>query len=215
MRGAGDAATLRSLEMVRRLVQLCVGLVLYGVSMAMLVLSSLGNMPWDVLHEGLARQLPGTIGAWVVIVSGVVMLLWIPLRVRPGLGTISNVLILGVVLDLILAVVPEPDLLPTRVALLVGGIVVNGVATGLYIGAHFGPGPRDGLMLGIAQRGVSVRAARTFVEVSVVALGALLGGTLGIGTLLYAVAIGPLAQRCIPIFDARARDQGTSMVEGR
>lgn len=192
--------------MIRRLVQLYVGLVLYGVSMAMLVLSSLGNMPWDVLHEGLARQLPGSIGTWVVIVSGVVMLLWIPLRVRPGLGTISNVLILGVVLDLILAVVPEPELLASRVALLVGGIVVNGVATGLYISAHFGPGPRDGLMMGIAQRGVSVRAARTFVEVSVVVLGTLLGGTLGIGTLLYAVAIGPLAQRFIPVFDTRARN---------
>ncbi len=190
--------------MARRLVQLYVGLVLYGVSMAMLVLSWLGNMPWDVLHEGLARQLPWSMGTWVVLASGVVMLLWIPLRVRPGLGTISNVLILGLVLDLTIRFVGEPDHLSSRVGLLACGIVINGIATGLYIGANFGPGPRDGLMLGIAQRGVSVRVARTAVEVTVVVLGVLLGGTFGFGTLLYAITIGPLAQRSIPIFDTRA-----------
>ncbi|MCW2920599.1 MAG: hypothetical protein JWL76_473 [Thermoleophilia bacterium] len=184
----------------RRLVQLYVGLVLYGVSMAMLVLSTLGNMPWDVLHQGLARQLPLSIGAWVVIVSGVVLVLWIPLRVRPGLGTISNVLILGVVLDMILDAVDAPGGLTARVALLVGGVAINALATGLYIGARFGPGPRDGLMIGIAERGHSVRRARTAVEVSVVAVGALLGGTLGVGTLVYALTIGPLAQVFIPIF---------------
>ncbi|MCW2928155.1 MAG: hypothetical protein JWM86_2123 [Thermoleophilia bacterium] len=184
----------------RRLAQLYAGLVLYGVSMAMLILSSLGNMPWDVLHEGIAEQAPLGIGAWVVIVSGVVLLLWIPLRVRPGLGTISNVLILGVVLHLILRFVEEPHHVVARISLLAVGVVLNGVATGLYIGARFGPGPRDGLMIGLAARGWSVRVARTAVEVGVVAIGAVLGGTLGIGTIAYALAIGPLSQWFIPMF---------------
>lgn len=186
--------------MTRRLAQLYVGLVLYAVSMAMLVLSTLGNMPWDVLHQGLARQGAFTIGTWVVVVSGIVLLLWIPLRVRPGLGTVSNVLVLGVVFEAILRVVDAPDSIAARIALLVAGVLVNGVATGMYIGARFGPGPRDGLMTGLADRGISIRVARTAIEVAVVAIGAVLGGTVGIGTLLYALAIGPLSHATIPWF---------------
>lgn len=199
------AATAPPRRLGRRLVQLYAGLVLYGTSMAMLVLSGLGNMPWDVLHQGLALQTALSIGAWVVIVSGFVLLLWIPLRVRPGLGTVSNVLVLGLVLDLVLALVEPPDAIAGRVALLLGGILVNGIATGMYIGARFGPGPRDGLMVGLAARGWSVRVARTAVEVLVVLAGALLGGTLGIGTLLYALAIGPLAHVFLPVFEVPGR----------
>ena len=189
-------------RLTRRLVQLYVGLALYGISMAMMVLSTLGNMPWDVFHQGLAGHTSPSMGAWVVIVSGAVLLLWIPLRVRPGLGTISNALLVGLVLDVALRLVDEgPDTLAARVLLLVSGVVVNGLATGLYIGARFGPGPRDGLMVGLAARGLSVRVARTAIEVAVVAIGAVLGGTVGVGTLLYAVAIGPLAHRFLPIFE--------------
>ncbi len=186
--------------MTRRLAQLYGGLVLYAVSMAMLVLSTLGNMPWDVLHQGLARQGAFTIGTWVVLVSGVVLLLWIPLRVRPGLGTVSNVLVLGVVFEAILRLVDAPEAPLARVALLVGGVLVNGLATGLYIGARFGPGPRDGLMTGLADRGIPIRVARTGIEVVVVAIGAVLGGTVGVGTLAYALAIGPLSHVFIPWF---------------
>lgn len=189
-----------SRRLVQRLVQLYVGLTLFGVSMAMLVLAGLGNMPWDVLHEGLARHTALSMGAWVVITSGAVLVLWIPLKVRPGLATISNVLMLGVVLDATLSAFDAPSSLGARIALLVGGVVVNGVSTGMYIGARYGTGPRDGLMIGLSELGLTVRAARTLVEVVVVIAGTLLGGTLGIGTLLYAVAIGPLAHVFIPKF---------------
>lgn len=180
--------------------QLYAGLILFGVSMAMLVLASLGNMPWDVLHEGLALNSSVSMGAWVIVISALVMLMWIPLKVRPGLGTISNAILLGLVLDATLALVAAPSSIGARIVLLVSGILVNGIATGLYIGARFGPGPRDGLMMGLAARGHSVRVVRTLVEVIVVIAGVLLGGTLGVGTVMYALAIGPLAQVFIPRF---------------
>jgi uncharacterized membrane protein YczE len=183
---------------MRRLVSLYGGLGLFGVSIALLVNARLGLDPWDVLHQGLARRTGLPIG-WMVIGTGaVVLLLWIPLRQRPGLGTISNVIIVGLVLDAALPVLPHPRALAERAVMLAAAIITNAVATGLYIGAGLGPGPRDGLMTGLAGRGWPVRRVRTLIELTVVAIGWLLGGTVGIGTLLYAVSIGPLAHVLIP-----------------
>ncbi len=183
----------------RRLVQLYAGLVLYGLSMALLVRSGLGVMPWDVLHQGLARQLGWSLGVVTIVVGALVLLAWIPLRERPGLGTVSNVVVIGLALDAALAVLPEPASLPLRIALVPTGILLNAVATAAYIGVHLGPGPRDGLMTGLVRRtGRSVRLVRTSIEVAVVALGWLLGGTLGVATVLYALAIGPLVHVLLP-----------------
>jgi uncharacterized membrane protein YczE len=188
----------------RRLVQLYAGLALYGVSMALIVRSTLGNMPWDVLHQGLAERTGRSIGTVAIAVGALVLLAWIPLRQRPGLGTVSNVVVLGLALDATLAVVAAPSSLPARVALLLGGVLLNALATAAYIGVQFGPGPRDGLMTGLVRRtGRSVRLVRTSIEVAVVAVGWLLGGTLGIGTVLYAVAIGPLVQVLLPRLSVR------------
>ena len=184
----------------RRLVQLYVGLVLFGFSVALLVLSTLGNAPWDVLHQGLSEQLGLGTGTWAILVSVVVLLLWIPLRQKPGLGTISNALVVGLVMDVTFALIEEPGALGVRVAFLLGGVLLNGVATGMYIGANLGPGPRDGLMTGLAARGHSVRVVRTGIEVVVLTAGALLGGTIWIGTVLYALSIGPLAHVFLPAF---------------
>ncbi|MFR9726199.1 YczE/YyaS/YitT family protein [Streptomyces sp. MS19] len=175
-------------------VRLFGGLVLFGVSVALMLSAGLGVPSWDVLHQGVADS-TGVPFGWVVnAVGALVLLAWIPLRVRPGVGTIANVLVVGVVADAALALLPEPDALAVRAPLLLSGIVLNAVATGLYVGAGLGPGPRDGLMTGLAARGVSVRAARTGIEITVVAAGWLLGGTVGVGTVLFALAIGPLTQ---------------------
>ena len=183
----------------RRLVQLYAGLVLYGTSMALLVRSSLGVMPWDVLHQGLARHLGWSLGLVTVAVGALVLLGWIPLRERPGLGTVSNVVVIGVTVDAALAVLPAPSAVVARVAFAAGGILLNALATALYIGVRLGPGPRDGLMTGLVRRtGGSVRLVRTAIEVTVVAAGWLLGGTLGVTTVLYTLAIGPLVQLLLP-----------------
>jgi len=189
-------------RMPRRLVQLYTGLVLYGVSMALMIESTLGLDPWDVFHQGLATRTGLSIG-WVVVgVGTLVLLLWIPLRQRPGIGTVSNAVVVGLAVDAALALLPEPRGLPARLAFLAGGIVLNGLATGLYIGARLGPGPRDGLMTGyVALRPRrSIRLVRTAIEVTVLALGFALGGTVGVGTVAYALAIGPLAHVFIPLF---------------
>jgi uncharacterized membrane protein YczE len=189
---------------VRRLVQLYAGLVVYGVSMALLVRASLGVMPWDVLHQGLARQLDWSMGAVTVLVGALVLLAWVPLRQRPGLGTVSNVVVIGIAVDAALAVVPELTALPGRIAVAVAGVVLNAVATAAYIGVHLGPGPRDGLMTGLVRRtGGSVRVVRTAIEVAVVAGGWALGGTLGVATVVYALAIGPLVHLLLPRFSVR------------
>jgi uncharacterized membrane protein YczE len=193
--------------MVRRLVNLYAGLVLFGVSMALMVAGGLGLAPWDVLHQGLAER-TGIPFGWVVnIVGAIVLLLWIPLRQRPGIGTVSNVIVVGLAADAALALLPEPRHLAIRAGFLAAGVVLNGAATGLYIGARLGPGPRDGLMTGLAARGHSIRLMRTGIEVAVLAAGWLLGGTVGVGTVLYAVAIGPLAHVFIPLFTVAERDK--------
>jgi uncharacterized membrane protein YczE len=189
-------------RLTRRLVQLYGGLVLYGASMALFVRSGLGVMPWDVLHQGLARQLGGTIGQWSIVVGGLVLLLWLPLRERPGLGTVSNVFVIGVAIDLTLVALPQlalMDAMPVRIALATAGLALNAVATAAYVGARLGPGPRDGLMTGLVRRtGGSVRLVRTTIEVVVVLAGWLLGGTLGPATVAYALGIGPLVQVLLP-----------------
>jgi uncharacterized membrane protein YczE len=195
----GPIAQLRAGRLGRRLPQLYVGLVAYGVSLAMMVRGDLGLAPWDVLHSGLIRYVPITLGQAVVVMSFVVLLLWIPLREKPGLGTISNALVVGFSADATLALLDSPDSMALRIALMVGGIVLCGLASAMYIGAQFGRGPRDGLMTGLARRsGRSLRLVRTGIEVTVVVIGLLLGGTLGLGTVLYALAIGPLTQLWLP-----------------
>jgi uncharacterized membrane protein YczE len=182
----------------RRLFNLYLGLALFGVSCAMIVASGLGLGPWDVFHQGLSEQIGISLG-WVVVgVGAVVLLLWIPLRQRPGLGTISNAIVIGLVIDATLTVLRQPASMAGRVLLLVGGVLFSGVATGLYIGAGLGPGPRDGLMTGLAARGHSIRIVRTALELTVLVVGWILGGTVGVGTVLFAVAIGPLAHFFIP-----------------
>lgn len=192
-------------RLARRLIQLYVGLVLYGVSMALMISSGLGLDPWDVFHQGVSRQLGLTIGTVTIAVGALVLLLWIPLRQRPGIGTVSNVIVIGLAVDAALAVLPAPHPLAARIAFMIGGILLNGIATGLYIGARLGPGPRDGLMTGFVARrpGRSIRLVRTAIEVTVLATGWLLGGRVGVGTALYAVAIGPLAHVLIPLFTIR------------
>lgn len=191
--------------MTRRLLQLYLGLIAYGLSMAMMLEAGLGLMPWDVLHQGISLQSGWPMGRVAIVVGALVLLAWIPIRQRPGLGTISNVIVIGLVFDGALAWVGAAlqDIgVGARLALLLAGIVLNGAATAAYIGAHFGPGPRDGLMTGLSRRtGVSVRRVRTLIEGSVLLAGYLLGGTLWWGTLLYALAIGPLIQAMLPWFE--------------
>ncbi|MFJ3217222.1 YitT family protein [Kitasatospora sp. NPDC086801] len=183
----------------RRIPQLAVGLYLYGASMALMLRSGLGLDPWDVFHQGLQRVAGLSVGTWVTICGALVLLLWIPIRQRPGVGTVANVLVLGASMDLTLRLVDGPDGLPARIALMVAAIVLNGLATGLYIGARLGPGPRDGLMTGLHRRtGRSLRLIRTGIEVTVLVAGVLLGGTAGVGTVAYALAIGPLVQIFLP-----------------
>ncbi|GAA3782489.1 membrane protein [Streptomyces coacervatus] len=197
----------------RRLIQLYVGLVLYGASAALLVEAGLGLEPWGVLHQGLAELTGLTIGVVSIVVGAAVLLLWIPLRQRPGLGTVSNVFVVGIAMDGTLALVPDVHSLAVRIPLLLAGVLLNGVATGLYISARFGPGPRDGLMTGLHRRtGRSIRLIRTAIELAVVASGFALGGTVGIGTVLYAVSIGPLAQLFLRVFDVPSASGGSTVV---
>jgi uncharacterized membrane protein YczE len=182
----------------RRWAQLLCGVVLYGATAGMLVIANLGLDPWDVLHQGLSRTLGLGIGTWVIIVSFIVFLGWLRLRQRLGVGTLVNAVGVGLVINLTVSTFHTPHELWARVALLVGGVVGNGIATGFYIGAGLGPGPRDGLTTGIASRGHSIRVVRTTIEASVLVAGFVLGGTVGVGTLLYALAIGPITHLTIP-----------------
>ena len=187
--------------MFHRLVRLYAGLALYGASDALLVRAALGLDPWDVFHQGLSRLSGISIGVVSIVVGAAVLLLWWPIRQRPGLGTVSNVFVVGAFIDLTMAVVPQYHALAVRVPLLAAGVLLNGLATGLYIAAGFGPGPRDGLMTGLhARTGRSLRLIRTGIELTVLAVGFALGGGVGVGTVLYAVSIGPLAQFFLRLF---------------
>lgn len=185
----------------RRIAQLLVGLFLYGIGIAFMVRGAIGAAPWDVLTQGIANHVPLSFGLITICVSVVVLLLWIPLRQRLGIGTILNALLVGPSADVGFWLLPSPEMLWLKVLFFVIGLVTLAAATGLYIGANFGPGPRDGLMTGLARRtGWSLRAVRTGLEVSVVLLGWALGGVLGVATIAYALAVGPLVQFCLPWF---------------
>jgi len=188
----------------RRLSQLYLGLMLYGVSMALQIRANLGLDPWDVFHQGVSDKTGLSFGTVVIITGVIVLLAWVPLRQRPGIGTVSNVVLVGLTMNVVLGHVDAPHAMAARIACLVCGVLLNGVATGAYIGAGLGPGPRDGLMTGLAARGHSIRVVRTGLEVTVLVTGWLLGGTVGVGTVVYALSIGPLAHVFIPLF-ARGR----------
>ncbi|HEY9350164.1 MAG TPA: hypothetical protein VIP75_05685 [Acidothermales bacterium] len=198
----------------RRLVQLFAGLALYGFSMALMIEATLGLNPWDVFHQGVAERAGWTFGTVTIVVGALVLLLWIPLRQRPGIGTVSNVIVIGIAVDASLWLVPTPSSLAVRIVFLAVGVVLNGVASGAYIGANLGPGPRDGLMTGlVARTGRSVGLIRTGLELAVLGVGWLLGGTLGIGTLAYALAIGPLVQIFLPLMTVPADEPEPASVE--
>lgn len=185
----------------RRIIQLVIGLVLFGVGIGLMLQSGLGVPPWDVLHQGLARQFGLTVGSWSIIVSVAVLLLWLPLHQAYGLGTLLNAIIIGVIIDLTGLVIPVAGTTGIAWLMLLTGILVIGIASGLYIGANLGPGPRDGLMTGIARRGPSIRLTRAVIEITVLTLGWILGGTFGLGTIVFALAIGPLVQFFLPRWD--------------
>jgi uncharacterized membrane protein YczE len=189
----------------RRFVQLQLGLIGYGLSMALLIRARLGLDPWDVFHQGVSHHTGLSFGTVVIVTGAAVLLFWIPLRQWPGLGTVSNVVVIGLAADLALRVLPDADAWWLRGALVAGGILLNAFATALYIGARMGPGPRDGLMTGLAGRfpRLSIRLARTSVEVTVLAAGWLLGGSIGVATVLYALGIGPLTQLFLPWLSVR------------
>jgi uncharacterized membrane protein YczE len=202
--------------LARRIAMLYLGLVLYGASGALQVRSGLGLDPWDVLHQGIAVHTGLAIGTVSIVVGAVVLLGWIPLRQWPGLGTVSNVVLVGSSMNVTLALLPGSALLRWRVPEMLGGILLCGLASGMYIGARFGPGPRDGLMTGLARRtGRSLRLVRFCIELTVLAIGWLLGGTVGVGTVLFAVGIGPLVQFFLPLFDSTApARQGRTAADG-
>ena len=208
----GPMAQLRAGRLGRRIPQLLVGLWIYGLSMAMMIRSDLGLDPWDVFHAGVVAHLPLSFGTVVVIVGAFVLLLWIPLRQAPGLGTVANVVLIGVATDVTLALIHTPSDVFARAALLLGGIALNGLAGALYIGAQLGPGPRDGLMTGLTARtGLPLRLVRTSIEVTVLVTGFLMGGTVGLGTVLYAVGIGPIVQELLPLVTVRLDEPGPAV----
>jgi uncharacterized membrane protein YczE len=183
---------------------LLLGLIGYGLSMAIMVRAGLGLDPWDVFHQGLAGRTGMTIGIASAVVGVAVLVAWIPLRNRPGIGTVANVIVIAVTVDAALAVLPTPSSMPVRIAMMVGAVVMNAISTVLYIGAGLGPGPRDGLMTGlVARTGLSVRLVRTSIEATVLVVGWLLGGTVGVGTLVYAFGIGPLVQLVLRLVPKR------------
>lgn len=191
---------MRRIMLIRRLLQLHLGLALFGVSLALMVRATLGLDPWTVFQQGLTDITGLTLGQLSIAIGVVVMLAWIPLRQKPGYGTLANIVVIGLVIDASLAVLPVFEGLGLRAAMMVSGVVLNAVASAAYIGAGMGPGPRDGLMTGLHQRlGWSIRVSRLSIEASVLAAGWLLGGVVGVGTVLYAVALGPLVQLFLPM----------------
>ena len=190
--------------MPRRLLQLYAGLILYGASMGLQIRAGLGLDPWDVFHQGVSEKTGLSFGTIVIITGAAVLLAWIPLRQKPGIGTISNVFVIGFAVDATLALMPDVDLLGAQISLLAISVVLNAIAGAAYIGAGLGPGPRDGLMTGLVRRtGGSVGRIRTGIELSVLAVGFALGGTVGLGTVVYALSIGPLLQLLLPAFTIR------------
>ena len=187
--------------MTRRLAQLLIGLFLYGMGIALIVRGEIGVAPWDVLTQGISGRTGLGFGLVTILISGVVLLIWIPLRQKPGVGTVLNALLVGPAADVGLWLIPTGLDLWVRILLFAAGLLVLAIATGLYIGAHFGPGPRDGLMTGLHKRtGWRIWIVRTGIEVAVLSIGWVLGGNVGIGTVLFAVLVGPLCHWTIPFF---------------
>ena len=182
----------------RRLIRCLSGLAIFAIGISMQMNANLGAPPWDVFHQGVSNQTGITIGRVIVITGFVLLFFWIPLKQKPGLGTILNALEIGLVADIALEIIPEPSNLFVRIAMAGGGIVVVALGTGLYIGSALGPGPRDGLMTGLAKRGIPIRVCRTAIEVAVLVTGFLLGGQVGIATFAFALGVGPLVQFFLP-----------------
>jgi len=191
-----------------RIIRCVTGLALFGTGISLQIDARIGVPPWDVFHQGVAARLDRSIGTVIIATGALLLLLWIPLRQKPGLGTLLNALEIGLVANLVLAWLPEPESLAARVPMMLGGVVVTGLGSAVYIGSGLGPGPRDGLMTGLAARGMQIRVARTGIEVIVLAVGWLLGGQVGVGTVAFAVLIGPIVQRLLPRFTMRQRDAG-------
>ena len=190
-------------QFAERVIRCVVGLVLFGVGIALFVRAELGLAPWDVFHKGLGAKLDVSIGLVIVGVGLLLLLLWIPLRQRPGIGTVLNAFVIGLTVDAVKPFIGSPDNLVVRLVMVAAGLLAIAVGSGLYIGAALGPGPRDGIMLGLAERGVSVRLARTGVEATTLVGGVLLGGTVGVGTVAFMIGIGPLVQLLLPRFEIR------------
>lgn len=190
--------------MPRRIVQLLIGLFLYGIGIAFIIRGVIGAAPWDVLSQGISVHLPLSFGVITIIVSAIVLLVWIPIRQKPGVGTILNALLVGPSADIGFLWIPETDLIWLRVVFFVVGLTTLAAATGLYIGAHFGPGPRDGLMTGLHRvTGRPIWMVRTALEITVVVIGWLLGGLVGLGTVAFALLIGPMCQYFMRVFEVK------------
>jgi len=211
----GPLAQLKAGRLPERLLRLGVGLWLYGLAIALMIEGAVGASPWDVFHLGVSQHVPLSFGMVMVVTAVAVLLAWIPLRQMPGLGTVANTLLLGPFADLNLALLGTPEGLPLRCAYLLAGVVACALATAMYIGAQLGPGPRDGLMTGLARRtGWSIRSIRTLIEVAVLAIGVLLGGVVGVGTLVFAFGVGPLTQFFLRYLVVRLEKPATVVLEG-
>ena len=182
----------------RRLVRCLVGLALFAIGISLQMNANIGAPPWDVFHQGVAKQTEISIGRIIVMTGFALLLLWIPLKQKPGLGTILNALEIGLVADIALEIIPEPNNMFIRIIMVVVGIVTVAIGTGLYIGSALGPGPRDGLMTGLAKRGIPIRVGRTAIEVTVLIIGRILGGQVGIATFAFAFGVGPLVHFFLP-----------------
>jgi uncharacterized membrane protein YczE len=198
---------------VERIARCIAGLSLFGLGISLLIAANLGAAPWDVFHTGISERTGWPVGAIIVVVGIALLALWIPLKESPGLGTVLNAFEIGLVVGVVLPVIPEPEALVPRLLMMIGGVVIIALGSGLYIGAGLGPGPRDGLMTGLARRGLSIRLARTGIEVLVLIAGVLLGGSIGIGTAVFALCIGPLVQVFLPRLTMRDAALSTAPIE--
>ena len=201
---------LRGPRLSLRMVNLVIGLVLFGLGIGFMLQSGLGVPPWDVLHQGLANRFGLTVGIWSIVVSGIVLVGWLPLREPYGVGTLLNAVIIGLTIDASGLVLPQADTMLEQIGMLAFGILLIGFGSGLYIGANLGPGPRDGLMTGVARLGPSIRLTRTIIEVAALTIGWMLGGTFGIGTVAFAVFIGPIVQFFLPRLQLRIQEPASA-----
>lgn len=185
-------------RLVERISRCVVGLALFGIGISLIIDARIGVPPWDVFHQGVAERIDRSIGTVIIATGAALMLLWIPLRQKPGIGTVLNAIEIGLVANVAIALLPQPESVFVQVPMMLSGVVVVAIGSGLYIGSGLGPGPRDGLMTGLARRGVPLRVARTGIEITVLIVGWFLGGQVGVGTVAFAVLIGPLVQLVLP-----------------